>query len=484
MFCIKCGMMLNDSAKSCPACGTKVVFPEGFVPEQNSSPKTEIVTSNEPPNVPDNFDLSKANISYNGKTILITDEPEIDLDMTMAAPIPKFSAPVATEPVYQQPAYTAPVYNAPSYIQPTENAVSDSKEAEEVSEKKSKLPLIIAIASVALVVILIAVFAIVSSQNDKDDKKDNHNNSISQNINGGQSIKDETKPSSTKPDKTERFDPDCEVITTVAHITHYVVINPNASDYNEIRQRIDNLNKTNAFEQIFKAPPDTNTYYVESHNAELVCYIPDGDTYPLGVAGGLVLAEKPNTEIRFETLTEQYDAIDRVAVSDYGTIALISADRDAYLRYQNVELIPVYTDEIVIACEIGEANEINLPNAKIGILSSSTAYRYATAINSYEGMGYREEQFVVFDKEEDMVYAIENGEIDCIFTDKNHSDRIALNKSESVADIQIDSEIEPESTTEEETTKPYAPEFTTETVSETEPETSTKATPQTTDDNE
>ena len=35
MFCIKCGKTLEPTARVCPDCGTKVILPEGFVPEND-----------------------------------------------------------------------------------------------------------------------------------------------------------------------------------------------------------------------------------------------------------------------------------------------------------------------------------------------------------------------------------------------------------------------------------------------------------------
>ena len=163
MFCIKCGMMLDNSAKSCPACGTKMVFPEGFTPEGSPSPapKAEVILSNEPPHAPDDFDLSKANITYNGKTMLINDEPEIDLDMTMAAPR---VAPAAPAPVYSQPVYQAPSSYIPS---PVPAAQEEETAEEEAPKSKSKLPLIIGISIAVLVVAVVAIVMLVGKGADE-----------------------------------------------------------------------------------------------------------------------------------------------------------------------------------------------------------------------------------------------------------------------------------------------------------------------------
>lgn len=443
MFCIKCGMRLNDSAKSCPACGTKMVFPEGFVPEQSTAVQTETVISNEPPHVPDDFDLSKANISYNGKTMLITDEPEIDLDMTMAAPLPKVSTPVASEPVYQQPTYTPPVYSAPSYAPQAESA-SEHTEKAYAPKKKSKLPLVIAVAAVALVAILAAVILLLNSPKDKDaEKASSPTLNITENFIGNQPSKeDESKPASDNPGKPDASDSACETVKTLAFVTHYVVINPNAADYNEIKQRIETLKKDGLFEQIFEASFDEDLNYVNSFDSELICCLPSVTNSPFANAGGLILSEKTGAEIHFEQLATQNDAIDFVANSNQGCIAFVSYDSEAELNYPNVELISIYTDEIVLACEIGKTDDIVISNANIGICSDSAAYRYVSTEKSYIGMEFSEKQILEFDTEDEMIEALENGKIDCIITDKNHAERISFSKSESIAeDLELNSEL-------------------------------------------
>ncbi len=168
MFCIKCGMMLDNSAKSCPACGTKMVFPEGFTPDDSPSPapKAQVILSNEPPHAPDDFDLSKANITYNGKTMLINDEPEIDLDMTMAAPSPRApqAAPAPAQPTYQQPVYAAPSSYIPS---PVPTAQEEETVENEAPKSKSKLPVIIGISVVVLIAAIIAIVAVIAKGGDE-----------------------------------------------------------------------------------------------------------------------------------------------------------------------------------------------------------------------------------------------------------------------------------------------------------------------------
>lgn len=130
MFCIKCGKVLDPSAKICPDCGTKVILPEGFEPDNGAgnidvdmligektvsadhsalarkaaaaanaqsapAPSFSVpapTPAAEPavPHSPAGFDLDKAKKIMNGRSILIDDSPvplSSPLGTSQAAPV-------------------------------------------------------------------------------------------------------------------------------------------------------------------------------------------------------------------------------------------------------------------------------------------------------------------------------------------------------------------------------------------------------------
>lgn len=422
MFCIKCGMRLSDSAKSCPACGTKMIFPEGFVPEQSTDITPDTIASSEPPHVPDDFDLSKANTSYNGKTILITDEPEIDLDMTMAAPAPKFSANNATEPLPVQPAYAPTDYAQQPLIS------SEQPKAAPVSQKKSKLPLVVAVAVIVLVALIAAILWFVSS-NKNDDQKPSSPSEITESFSENQiTNENESKPTPDEGLTPVKPDSSYEIVDSVVFITHYVVVNPNAADYAEIKQRINYNLDIGTFDHLFEADTADFLSYNMSFDSELTCYYPGATTSPFRNAGGLILTDKEDADINFKSLAMQNDGIGFVAESEQSCIAFVSYESDREINNPDVEFIPIYTDEIVIACESGSSKNFNVAEATIGICDSSPAYRYANIENNYDDMIFSEEQITEFETEEEMLEALKSKSIDCIITDQNHFESLSSNK--------------------------------------------------------
>lgn len=184
MFCIKCGKVLDASAKVCPDCGTKVVLPDGFEAESStvktdadmlsgektvsadhnaiakkaaaaanaevtvSAPVPAPVADSAVPHAPAGFDLDKAKKIMNGRSILIDDSPLPD------------AMPVATTPA---------VASAPAA-----SLVAEKRDEPVSADKKTKLiVLIAAIVAVAAVIGVVLAVALSGRNNGEDSAKEN-----------------------------------------------------------------------------------------------------------------------------------------------------------------------------------------------------------------------------------------------------------------------------------------------------------------------
>ena len=422
MFCIKCGMMLNDSAKSCPACGTKVVLPEGFAPEQ-SFVQPEPVVSSEPPHAPDDFDLSKANIVYNGQTMLITDEPEIDLDITISAPVPKMSAPVASEPVSRQPVYAPPVNAAPAYSpEVTESAPVQAVAVTESDKNpaKSKTPVIIAVSAIVLALIIVAAVLVIHFGKLKNNADDSVSTSgISENIKATLPADSDENQNKLNPDA------DCVIVQSVGQVTHYVVLNPASSDYSKIQKTVDILVKNGEFDKIFDLPSDS--IRAEETDASFTCLYPSNTSVAFIQAGKLIFSNLSVKEVNYRSIEDVEDIIDEVAQAEDNCIAFVSCS--SLPERTDVEFISLNVDQIVIACD-KDNSDLNIEDSKIGIIKDSVAFRFADE-NNYENMPFSKKQVIVYSNEKELVEALENGEIGCVLTTADHVAQITLSKPQS-----------------------------------------------------
>ena len=218
MFCIKCGKTLDSSARVCPDCGTKVVLPEGFVPDEEDTMNIDLLTGEktvaadhealarkaaaasakpEEPKFSTGFDLNSAKKIMNGRSILIDDSP----------------APSAT-PVFT--AAPAPVQN------PQNNNKPDSKKY-----------IIIIVAAVAVIAVaLAAIFIVINSKKDNEE-----NNENSSDIATVETTVGETHPSFPN-DKEEIFTERFEENTTLGNISQEIT--------------------TDAFESLFPTSDDSD----------------------------------------------------------------------------------------------------------------------------------------------------------------------------------------------------------------------------------
>ncbi|MBR6785535.1 MAG: zinc ribbon domain-containing protein [Clostridia bacterium] len=172
MFCVKCGKTLEPNAHACPDCGTKVVLPEGYIPESESIVTIDVdmltgektvaadhnaiarkaaenaqpakpsanapafqapppVAMPEKPKFSTGFDLNSAKKIMNGRSILIDDSP----------------APSA------MPAFASP-----------------SAAVQNTAESNNKKYIVVIIAAIAVIAVALgAILFVLFSQNGEDD---------------------------------------------------------------------------------------------------------------------------------------------------------------------------------------------------------------------------------------------------------------------------------------------------------------------------